>query len=245
MLFPPKTEKLRGIQAKQLRRIMNFKPGEDSIDAEAKIVPNNRFRFPDPYSRLAGRMYNDFYNRAVSSGDKRLVEVTETPVVLYGFHVVARILKAAPPAYVEYTAQSGQTKSVDELGQILKNSTGILDLFAGMDVLRNRVYEYSFGLKASANRLPVVRPFIVAPNEEERLHFTVNPDIQPEAEAEIQHQINIGDIKGEPKNYQKCPALGYVLKSQWSVAIDACMSDPHLFAWDIGVNTSLPVPELA
>lgn len=225
---PSQTKRL--VQTRQLLEIASYSP-DDAAELEVNLPPTESYRFMGRYDGAAKDLYSDFYRQAVATGDTDLTALAKRAGILHGFHMITKILSYAPHAYNEYTEKHNKPRSSEELAEILRNSSGILRVFAGIDQRRNHTYEANFGLLDTA---PIYEslPFVITEDETGQLIFTVSRTTEVQTKVELINRQREGDL--DPLNgSQKCPALGRVLSTQWENAICMCSERPDLFDFDL------------
>lgn len=229
-------EKLR--ESRQLREIASISVGSALVNTDH--IPYERFWWKEsvmevinPYADLAEKLYREFNQQAILTGDKKLMTLASESVTQHGFNVIAKILSFAPRAYKNYLSQTGKPASIDELSEILKRSSGVTRTIASEDNDRGTIYESNLGL-LNIDPLYEDMPFVIEDNELGEAVFTMSPLTARRTKIEIIGKELSGEL--DPvENYRKCPALGIVLESQWNKAVDMCVQDPALFTDDLSL----------
>jgi hypothetical protein len=234
----PQTEIQR--EARMLRQIVNLESdnelvGRDRIISRILAAESN-LDYGDPYSELSRGLYSDFCAKALTSRNKDLIKLARGSGIMHGFNVIGRMLSYAPAAYGRYMTQSGQEPSADHLGEVLKNSSDILEVFADMRENDSYTYEWAFGLLSSKKPWSEM-PFFLTRDENDQLVYAASPSLLARAAENVSRQRFLDNPAELKISHRRCPALGYVLKSEWQKAIETCVTSPELFAADLRLNT--------
>lgn len=219
---------LRDWQANSLRAII----GHSGLVAGEAIELGKHgqdHRFNNEYGRLGERLYTSFAAHAKATQDERLIELATQYNVLNGAYVLTSILRYGPKAYGAHLQdQSEAEASVQELGDIMARSGGIIKLFADRDQRSNSTFELNFGLWEYP---PVYEPvpFIIELGEEDKLVFKPSPASLLQTKLEVARRRLSGDLPMEPNPDERCPAIGRVMTAMWNAGIEESVNDPQLF----------------
>jgi hypothetical protein len=224
------TGELRAFQARALKHITTQKPTELPADLKLPGFIEDAF-YDGPYAELAKRLNRGLLERAATTRDERLLELSLQPSVRFGLYALCKTLSYAPDAYLKYSAHREESRSTTALGEILLRSAGVVNYFAGVDDGLATVREVNFGLRA----MPPTHeenPFLID-DESGAPMFAISPYTAAATELEVQQKIADGSLVIPTERYRKCPAVGIVLTSQWGTAVNRCVEEVQLFPYDL------------
>ncbi|HSW36977.1 MAG TPA: hypothetical protein VLG37_01255 [Candidatus Saccharimonadales bacterium] len=201
---------------------------DGSVDVDYSIPP--RTSPYEAYEKLGDEMFEEFL--AQLSPDHR--KQFRNNGTNHGFRVIARILQYAPAAYKDFCVSSKTDPTLQELLQILLDSSETPNFFARMDGTDNAIYETVFGiLDQDWSPYNGHQPFVIDLSDG-TAKYIPNSVLRDRVLTHYGSSLRGSSVAEPPKPYEFCPARGRFMDAIWAAGAQRCVSTPTLFPAALG-----------